>query len=99
MWCLIIRPSGDELEKIKVRKVNDLNRKEFISPVIEIEAWTKFTFPGRKGKYSSFIWDYHCFSGLDFAANLQEGGIFQFRTNLERVGKMFLPKNTAITTT
>jgi alpha-amylase len=73
------KAGGDELEKIKVRKVDPQNRKEFISPVIEIEAWTKFTFPGRKGKYSNFVWDYRCFSGLDFAANLKEGGIFSIQ--------------------
>lgn len=73
------KAGGDELEKIKVRKVNEQNRKEFISPVIEIEAWTKFTFPGRQGKYSTFIWDYRCFSGLDFAADLKEEGIFSIQ--------------------
>ncbi len=35
---------GDELEKIKVRKVNPDNRNEFISEPVEIEAWTKFFF-------------------------------------------------------
>jgi len=23
----------------------------------DIEGWTKFTFPGRKGKYSEFQWN------------------------------------------
>jgi len=68
---------GDELEKIKVRKVNPENRKEFISDIMEIEAWTKFYFPGRNKKYSEFVWDYHCFSGVDWAEDLKEGGIFK----------------------
>jgi alpha-amylase len=66
------KAGGDEIEEIKVRKVNEDNRNEFISDVIEIKAWTKFTFPGRKGTYSNFIWDYHCFSGIDYAED-QEG--------------------------
>ncbi|HMG66526.1 MAG TPA: alpha-amylase, partial [Chitinophagaceae bacterium] len=68
---------GDELEKIMVRKVNPENRKEFISEPMEIEAWTKFYFPGRNKKYSEFIWDFHCFSGVDWAENLKETGIFK----------------------
>ena len=68
---------GDEVEKVKVRKVNPENRTEFISDPMEIEAWTKFFFPGRNKKYSEFIWDQHCFSGVDWAENLKEQGIFK----------------------
>jgi alpha-amylase len=68
---------GDELEKIKVRKVNPDNRNEFISEPMEIEAWTKFYFPGRNKKYSEFIWDHHCFTGLDWAEDLKEQAVFK----------------------
>ncbi len=67
---------ADEKEKISVKKVDPENRNEFISEAFEIEAYTKFTFPGRKGKYSGFIWDHRCFSGVDYAADLSENGIF-----------------------
>jgi len=70
------KAGGDELEKITVRKVNKDNREEFISDEMEIEAWTKFTFAGRNGKYSKFIWDYQCFSGVDWAQDLNESAIF-----------------------
>jgi alpha-amylase len=70
------KAGGDELEKITVRKVNSENREEFISEDFEIEAWTKFTFPGRNGKYSDFIWDHTCFSGVDWAEDLNESAIF-----------------------
>lgn len=70
------KAGGDELEKINVRKVNEADRNEFISDVIEIDAWTKFTFPGRAGQYSEFIWDYKCFSGVDYAENNQENAIY-----------------------
>ncbi len=68
---------GDELEKVMVRKVNPQNRTEFISDPMEIDAWTKFYFPGRKKKYSEFIWDLHCFTGVDWADNLKESGVYK----------------------
>ena len=73
------KAGGDELEKITVRKVNEENREEFISENMEIEAWTKFTFPGRNGKYSDFIWDHQCFSGVDWAEDTKETAIFSIQ--------------------
>jgi alpha-amylase len=70
------KAGADETETLSVKKVNPENRNEFISDAIEIEAWTKFTFPGRAGKYSEFIWDHHCFSGLDWAEDLNDNSIF-----------------------
>jgi alpha-amylase len=71
------KAGGDELEKIKVVKVNPENRTKIISAPFEIEAFTKFTFPGRAKKYSAFEWNYMCFSGVDYAYNLSENGIFR----------------------
>ncbi len=73
------KAGGDELETIKVRKVNDENREEFISEEMEIEAWTKFTFLGRNGQYSDFVWNSQCFSGVDWAQNLNESAIFSIQ--------------------
>lgn len=58
---------GDELEKFKVVKVDENNREKVISSEIEIESYTKFTFPGRGKKYSDFEWNFTCFSGVDYA--------------------------------
>ncbi|KQS37516.1 alpha-amylase [Pedobacter sp. Leaf194] len=76
------KAGGDELEKVKVRTVNPDNRTEFTSDVFEIEAWTKFTFPGRQGKYSEFIWDHTCFSGVDWAEDLKETAIYSIQNYL-----------------
>ncbi|HEU0109704.1 MAG TPA: alpha-amylase [Flavisolibacter sp.] len=57
---------GDETELIRAVKVHHENRNEVLSEPVEIEAFTKFTFPGRGGKYSQFIWDHQCFSGVDY---------------------------------
>lgn len=73
------KAGADELEKVPVKRVNEENRTEYTSDVFEIEAWTKFTFPGRKGKYSEFIWDKSCFSGIDWAEDLQETAIFSIQ--------------------
>jgi alpha-amylase len=67
---------AEETEKFKVRKVNPDNRMEFISDEMEIEGHTLFKFPGRGGKYSNFIWDHQCFTGLDYSANPEETAIF-----------------------
>ena len=72
---------ADETEKVMVRQVDPEDRNEFISDPFEIEAYTKFTFPGRKGKYSAFEWNFHCFSGIDYAADLDESGIFSIVNN------------------
>lgn len=73
------KAGGDELEKVPVKRVSEEDRREYTSDVFEIEAWTKFTFPGRKGKYSEFIWDKSCFSGIDWAEDLQETSIFSIQ--------------------
>ena len=70
---------ADEKETVLVKKVEPENRNEFISEPFEIEAYTKFTFPGRQGKYSDFQWDFQCFSGVDYNASNQETAIFSIQ--------------------
>jgi alpha-amylase len=67
---------ADEPETILARKVDPENRNEFISEPYDIEAYTKFTHPGRKGKYSDFIWDHRCFTGVDFDNRTKETAIY-----------------------
>ncbi|MHA4845941.1 alpha-amylase [Flavitalea antarctica] len=55
---------GDEQELVDVYQVNEEDRNELIGEKHQIEAYTKFLFPGRKGKYSKFIWDWRCFTGV-----------------------------------
>ena len=70
------KAGADETELIQVVRVNPENRTEIISEPFDIEAYTKFTFPGRGDTYSNFVWDHRCFSGVDYAHNLNETGIF-----------------------
>lgn len=67
---------ADETEKVWVRKMNPDNNTEFISEPFQIEADTRFTYPGRAKKYSDFTWDYSCFSGVGCARDLNEEGVF-----------------------
>nr|WP_314423389.1 alpha-amylase [uncultured Erwinia sp.] len=68
---------ADEKERVHINRVNPDNREEIDEEVIEAEAWTRFTFPVREGKYSKFIWDYKCFSGVDHIENPNENGVFK----------------------
>jgi alpha-amylase len=67
---------ADETERIKVIRVDPEDRNKFIGEAFDIDAYTKFTFPGRRGKYSDFVWNHTCFSGIDYAADIHESGIF-----------------------
>lgn len=71
------KSGGDEIEKIPVVKVNPDDRTKDISAPMEIEAYTKFNFPGRGEKYSSFKWDYKCFTGVDYAKDQTEWNIYR----------------------
>lgn len=68
---------AEELERFKVKKVDPGDRTKFISDIREIEAYTKFLFPGRAGNHSSFQWNYQCFTGVDHIAGTDETGIFK----------------------
>lgn len=73
------KAGGDELETFKAVKVDENNREKVISDVIEIQSYTKFTFPGRQKKYSDFEWNFTCFSGVDYAEG-QETAIYKLQS-------------------
>jgi alpha-amylase len=70
---------ADEIERISVMRVDPEDRNQFTSEPFDIDAFTKFTFPGRQDKYSNFIWDHTCFTGVDYAHDLGETAIFTIR--------------------
>ena len=67
---------GDETEKFMAVKVDEEDRNKPVSEPVEIEAYTKFTFSARKGKYSNFIWDHQCFTGVDYNTSNGETAIY-----------------------
>ncbi|WP_336325096.1 alpha-amylase [Porphyromonas pogonae] len=60
------KAGGDETQRFMAIEVDPNNRNKGISDAYEIEGWTRFTFPGRNGKYSQFQWSCEHFSGTDF---------------------------------
>ncbi len=67
---------GDEKEVVPAVKYDWNNRNEQISGEEEIEAWTKFTFPGRKGTYNDYIWTWKNFSGVDYDDRTKDHALF-----------------------
>ena len=60
------RMGGDETETVTAVTDNPENRNEQIGEKQKIRTHSRFTFPGRKGKYSTFTWDHTCFTGTDW---------------------------------
>lgn len=55
---------ADEQETIPVQQVQETDRNDKVAHQKNIAAYTRFTFPGREGRYSDFIWDWRCFTGI-----------------------------------
>jgi len=64
------KAGGDELEEFQVVEVNTENRNEVTSEPFNIKSYTKFNFPERNKQYSEFIWDFTCFSGVEYAEGI-----------------------------
>ena len=60
-------------------KVDSEDRKKVIGAPEEIEAFTKFTFPGRGTQYSDFVWTYECFTGVDYNKLKDEKAIYSIQ--------------------
>ena len=71
------RMNGDAPEKFMAQPVAADNRLKDIGKPREIEAFTAFTFPGRRGKYSPFEWHWQHFSGVDFDNLTGDTSIFR----------------------
>jgi alpha-amylase len=70
------RAGADETELFKAREVDDDDRSKFLTDNYDIEGWTKFTFPGRKDKYSKMKWGFEHFTGVDWDNKGQKKAIF-----------------------
>lgn len=70
---------ADEKERIFAYCNDALDRNnQLTDDKQKITVWTKFTFPGRNGKYSDFKWDWTHFHGTDYDAKNDENGIYRF---------------------
>ncbi|WP_414053053.1 alpha-amylase [Macrococcus animalis] len=71
------KAGADEAETVKVVEVDPNNRSHQISEPFDIDAFTKFYFPGRNKKYSDFEWNYIHFNGTDYDHRTGRTGIFK----------------------
>ena len=70
---------ADIIQTIPATKVDFGNHKQEISEEEVIKVATKFTFPGRNGKYSDFKWNWTHFDGIDYNMANGENSIFKFK--------------------
>lgn len=68
---------ADEPETVTVLQVDLNDRNKVISEPIEKKIPTKYFFPGRKKKYSSFIWNWKTFTGVDACTDDTEKCIYK----------------------
>lgn len=73
------RMGADELEHVYAIEENPTNRNQAVSGEEDVELWTKFTFPGRNGKYSDFIWNHACFDGTDWDEDDYKSAVYRIR--------------------
>lgn len=67
---------ADETEEVSAVAYRFDDRTQPTSEEKKIQAWTKFTFPGRAGKYNDYIWTADNFSGVDYDARSKDHAIF-----------------------
>lgn len=71
------KAAADETQEVTVVKVDPMDRRSVISEPFKIDAWTRFNFPGRQGKYSEFIWNWEHFSAIDFDQKTGQTAIYK----------------------
>ena len=72
---------ADDTEEVLASQESFTNRNNLIevtNNIIPILAWTKYTFPGRNGKYSDFQWNWTHFHGVDWDDRNKTNSIFKF---------------------
>lgn len=70
---------ADMLQTIPATKVDWGNHHKEVSGQEIVRVATKFTFPGRKHKYSDFEWNWTHFHGIDYNDKTGEHAIFKFK--------------------
>ena len=70
---------ADMLQTIPATKVDWGNHNMPISNQETVRVATKFTFPGRKHKYSDFEWNWTHFDGIDYDESSKQNAIFKFK--------------------
>lgn len=69
---------ADAVEEVNAQEFNQANRYQMVGEGKTIGAWTKFNFPGRKGKYSDFTWNWTHFDGIDWDQDNLKNALYKF---------------------
>ncbi|EGN99260.1 glycoside hydrolase family 13 protein [Serpula lacrymans var. lacrymans S7.3] len=75
---------ADRCEAFSAVPVDPTNRLKDLGKERQIQGWTVFDFPGRKGKHSSFVWTQEHFTGLDWDHQSRTNGVFRITGNGHR---------------
>ena len=70
---------ADFIQTIPATKVDWGNHQRQESNLETVKVATKFTFPGRNGKYSDFKWNWTHFDGIDYNVANNEKALFKFK--------------------
>nr|MBQ8253774.1 alpha-amylase [Lachnospiraceae bacterium] len=70
------KTGADEAETLNAYECTGFNRDQISPYKSSITAWTRFTFPERKGKYSDFIWSAKHFDGVDWDNTAHKNSIY-----------------------
>lgn len=70
---------ADATDVVMATPVSNDNRNIVVGPPRQIEAWTRFTFPGRGPVHSTFQWNAGHFDSVDYDQRTGERAIFRLR--------------------
>ena len=71
------KAGADKTEEITVIEVDRNDRDRDVTAPFQIEAWTRFDFPGRAGKYSDFRWNWTHFTATDYDQRTGRSAIYR----------------------
>lgn len=69
---------ADETEDVLAIQDDASNRNVSLTSAKPIRVWTKYNFPGRGDKYSSFKWNWTHFHGVDWDENTGTAAVYKF---------------------
>ncbi|MBE5882789.1 MAG: alpha-amylase [Lachnospiraceae bacterium] len=70
------KTGADEMETLSAYECTGFDRDRVSGQKSTINAWTRFTFPGRAGKYSDFVWNAKHFDGVDWDNTARKNSIY-----------------------
>lgn len=73
------RIGADSTETLVGRKISQQDRTNELLSRKNLRVWTVFSFPGRKGKYSSFVWTSEHFGAVDYNDLTGSAGEYVFK--------------------